>query len=598
MPKKTKIVPIKYTDRDFESIKNSLTEHAKRYYPDSYKDFNEASLGSFIVDMAAYVGDVMSFYLDYQTNESFIDTAVEYGNVVKLAKQLGYKTMPRSSSHGVMTLYITVPAASDGSPDANYLPVMKKDTQFFNNAGGKFLLLEDVDFGNTNNQVVVSQVNTTTGQPTSYVVRAYGQVASGELIRDYVDLGNAESLRRVYLASTEIVEVMSVFDAEGHEYFEVEHLSQDTIYKKVLYKSSNSNDPKFLLKAHAVPRRFTVEYDGFKAYLQFGYGSDHDLSNDPITNVSDVVLKKHGKNYVSAATFDPANLLNTDKLGVAPANTTLSIIYRVNHSDNANAAARTIVNIGSPNFEFPTGGLDASKIRTVASSVECVNEEPIVGEVSRPSTSDIKLYAKGNFSSQNRAVTVNDYVNLAYRMPAGFGRVKRCAVQRDRDSLRRNLNIYVTSENRDNNLVATPSAIKENLRVWLGEYKMINDTIDILDAKIVNVGVDFKVLADLNVNKFDVLESCRRNLMRYFIASPFEIGEPLLITEISKVLKDTRGVVDVLNIKLNNKTGGRYSNVYIDLHKNKSSDGRIVLIPEDHIFEVKDPRVDIKGSVR
>ena len=201
MPKKSKIVPIKYTDRDFDSIKNSLTEHARRYYPETYKDFNEASLGSFIVDMASYVGDVLSFYLDYQTNESFIDSAVEYGNVVRLAKQLGYRTMARASATGVITLYIRAPAASSGGgPDPNYLPILKKNTQFFNNAGSKYLLTEDVDFGNKRNEVVVSRVNENTGQPTEYVVRAYGQIVSGELIRDYIPIGNAEKLRRVFFS--------------------------------------------------------------------------------------------------------------------------------------------------------------------------------------------------------------------------------------------------------------------------------------------------------------------------------------------------------------------------------------------------------------
>lgn len=598
MPKKSKMVPIKYTDRDFDSIKGSLIEHAKRYYPNSYKDFNEASLGSFIVDMASYVGDVLSFYLDYQTNESFIDTAVEYGNVVRLARQMGYKTMARSSATGVITLYVKVPASSNGGPDVNYLPILKKNSQFFNNAGSRYLLMEDVDFGNINNETVVSRVNSDTGQPTQYVIRAYGQIVSGELVRDFVNIGNAEKLRRVYLASNEVVEVMSVFDSEGHEYFQVDHLSQDTIYKKVLYKSSDSNDPKYLLKAHAAPRRFTVEYDGQKTYLQFGYGSDSDLQSEPIRSVSDVMIKSHGKNYVSSTTFDPANILTTDKLGVSPANTTLSVIYRVNNSDNANAASRTVVNVGSPEFEFPTGGLLESNIREVAGSIECVNEEPIVGEVSRPTMDDVKLFAKGNFSSQNRAVTMSDYVNLVYRMPHGLGKVKRCSIHRDRDSLRRNLNVYVISEDRNKLLVKTPEAIKENLKVWIGEYKMMNDTIDILDAKIVNVGVNFKVLSDLNVNKYDVLELCRRNVMRYFNNNAFEIGEPIYITEISKILKDTPGVIDVLNINLINKTGGRYSNVFVNLIKNKTKDGRIVRLPEDHIFEVKDPRVDIKGSIR
>ena len=597
MAKKT--VPVKYTDRDFESIKQSLIEHAKRYYPETFKDFSEASFGSLMLDTVSYVGDVLSFYVDYSVNESFIDSAIEYKNVVKLAKQMGYRFSNRASSSGILTFYIVAPANAAGTgPDTNYLPILKRGSEFSNNANALFMLNEDVDFSHSSNEVVVATVDDTTGQPTKYAVRAYGQAVSGILVRDIVEIGAFESLRKIPLKSSNIVEVISVLDSEGHEYFEVDYLTQDTIFRDVIYNSSDANAPKYLLKAQSVPRRYVVENDGITTSIQFGYGDEGSLKDDAVADVSDVVLKVHGKNYISSTMFDPTNLKSTDKLGVGPSNTTLQIVYRVNTAENANAGARTVNNVVGPRFEFPVQGLVASKLSDVARNLEVTNEEHIVGEISKPTVSDIKLHAKGAYSAQNRAVTASDYINLVYRMPSNYGKIKRCNILRDEDSLRRNLNLYVLSEDSNGKFVQTNSAVKQNLKVFLNQYKMLNDTVDILDVKILNVGVEFEILSDLNVNKYSVLEKAKSEVIKYIEKTSFDVGEPLYISELIKALKNTTGVIDVLNINLVNKNGSKYSNLFWDLNKNKSKDGRLLFVPEDTIIEIKYPTTDIKGNIK
>ena len=600
MPKK--VVPIKYTDRDFNSIKSSLIEHIKRYYPETFQDFNEASFGSLMLDMVSYVGDVMSFYLDYQANESFMHTAIEYDNIVKLAKQLGYKFTEAPSSTGIVSFYIVVPARATGfGPDTDYIPVLKKGTELANNAGVSFLLNEDVDFARSNNEIVVARADADTGSPTSYAIKAFGQVVSGKIFQETLSIGSYQRLRRVELAGSNITEIISVVDAEGHEYFEVDYLSQDVIYKEIINPEVGQQNgetiagiPTILLRPTAVPRRFTVEMESGRTYLQFGYGSEDSLSTDPITRASEVILKTHGKNYTTSQVFDPSNLKLTDKLGVAPSNTTLRVEYRMNTSNNVNAATNTVNNVTNPLFRFSKAELIQTRAAEVMQSLQSTNEEPILGDVTGMSSEEIKRHAIDAYASQNRAVTAQDYVSVVYRMPAKYGKVKRCAIMQDPDSLKRNLNLYVISTDFNNRLVETNSTVKDNLKFWIQDYKMINDTIDILDAKVVNIGVNFVIMAESGFDKYEVLEACRAELNAYF-SDHFEIGEPLYMTRLYKLLGNVRGVLDVVNIKINSKSGSNYSTTFFDIDTNMSDDGRMLFVPQDNILEVRFSGLDIVG---
>ncbi len=595
-----KITPVKYTDRDFESIKSSLVEHAKRYYPNSQRDFNEASFGSLMLDTVSYIGDVLSFYLDYQTNESFLDTAIEFNNVVKLAKQAGYKFRENYSASGIASFFIAIPRVSLGvGPDTNYIPTLKAGSTFSTTGGVVFTLVEDVDFSHTDNRVVVGSVNSDTGDPLTYVIRAYGRVISGyEGIID-VEVGKYEPLRRVDINIPDISEITSVTDSEGHEYFEVEYLSQDIVFDQIVNRTDNSsNAPKFILRPKAVPRRFITEYEIGKSILQFGYGSDSSLSSDPVTDVSNAMLKIHGKNYVQIENFDPSNLLETDKLGISPANTTLTIRYRVNSRKSVNSPANSLTVTQDPVFEFPAANLSRGSMNTVVTSLEVNNQEDILGDIDVPSIEEIRRRAIDAHAAQNRAVTAQDYAAIVYRMPPRFGAVKRVSVAQDTDSIKRNLNMYVVSVHQNGTLASTNKTIKENIKFWVNQYKMINDTIDILDARIVNIGIDFTVKASPDFNKFEVLESSRQAISEYLGDYHLEIGEPLYISNIYNVLKKTIGVDDVLKVNVKQQVGSDYSDAAYDIKQNMSPDSRILYVPEDIILEVKYLDTDIRGTVK
>jgi hypothetical protein len=591
---------IDYTSRDFNSIKEDLVDYAKRYYPNSFKDFSESGFGSLMLDTTAYIGDILSFYLDYSVNESFLDTAIEYDNVIKLGRQMGYRFNPAAASVGEAIFYIIVPAATVGTgPDTNYMPILKRGSEVSSIDNSAFILNEDVDFSDPNNELVIAEVNSSTGAIISYAIRARGQVVSGRINRESLVVGKFQKFLKLKLSGDNITEVMSVVDSEGNEYYEVDYLSQDTIYKPTLNRGDNSSITQNLLRPFVVPRRFVIERTQEDTFLQFGFGTKNTtLSIDSIVDPSKVVLKVHGKDYISDTSIDPGNFLKTDKFGVAPSNTTLTVLYRVNDSDNVNISANALTNIDTPIWDFKElSSLSSNALSSVVSSLEVNNDQPIVGDVALPTTEELKHRIYNVFSSQNRAVTSEDYQSLCYSMPAKYGAVKRVNIVRDSTSLRRNLNLYVLSEASDGTLAISNSTIKENLKQWLNQARMISDTIDILDAKIINIGIEFAAIAALDTNKFDVLSDAASKLAAYY-ASKFEIGQPFYVSDIYTQLNKMKGIIDVTKVKIVQKSGLNYASNPVDINMLYSADGSYIDCPKNVVFEIKYPAVDIKGTIK
>lgn len=592
-----KKIPINYYSRDFDSIKQSLVQHAKRYYPDSFKDFSEAGFGSLMLDTVSYVGDVLSFYLDYQVNESFLETAKEEQNIIKIARQLGYKQEQFVSSQGLATFFIYVPTNAVGNDlDYRYLPTLKAGSIFSATNGTQFILAEDCVFNPTSNDIVAGQLSN--GNIDYYAVRGYGIVISGEYQNITVNIGDFEKFKKVILPLENITEVVSVFDSEGNEYFEVDYLTQDVVFRPVSNISNTKNYAKSLLRPFSVPRRFVVERDGEDTYLQFGQGYEEGQNiKENIIDPSKRILKLHAKNYYSENSFDPVNLVETDKFGIVPSNTILNVLVRTNTVENVNIGIDNLTQVVTSDFEFEEPeNLNQDIVNFMISNLEVTNEEPILGKVTFDTNEEIKIKSKNLFATQNRAVTLEDYEALVYRMPAEFGKVKRVSVKKDLNSFKRNLNMYVLSEDENNKLIATNNIIKENLKIWISDYKMLNDVIDILDARILNIGIDFQILTDLENNKYDTLSSAKNSIINLFQIRP-NIGEAIFINDIIKALKNTNGVLDVVSVNVINKTGGNYSDLSYNLEDNLSVDGRYIEIPENVIWELKFPDIDIKGVI-
>lgn len=596
MPRKDRT--IKYTDRDFDTIKESLINYAQRYYPDTYRDFGDAGFGALMTDYVAYVGDILSFYLDYQANETYLDTAIEFDNVIKIAKTLGYKFSYDYTSQGLVSFYATIPASNSNETqlDSDYAPVLKKGAALATEDDSLFILTEDINFADPDNQREVALVSETTGRVTHYAVRAIGNVVSGELVTTELVVGAFEKFKKLEILDDFVTEIVSVLDSDGNEYFEVDYLSQNIIYQEVKNSNAPTDKVQSIMKPKLVTRRFEVEKKSDRAILQFGYGSDRNLTSDTYGRPENVAIQKFGRPYVSSTSFDPTNLIENDKFGIAPANTTLTVKYLRNSTLNPNASKGQVNIITDARLVFPGTNNLVSTEESVFQSLAASNENPIVGSVSVPDTDEIRARAIAAVASQKRAVTKQDYESLCYAMPSKFGAVKRVRAVQDKDSFKKNLNLYMLSENALGHFVNTNLTIKENLKTWITRHKMITDTVDILDARIINLSVNFTVVADVNVNKFDVLNACIERLADFYKVK-FEIGEPFFFNDTFRELKDVDGVLDVTEVFCKNLTGGDYSNSAFSITENTSIDGRSLLQQEDQVFEIKFFDRDIIGTV-
>ncbi len=589
---------IDYTSRDFNSIKSDLVNYARKYYPETFRDFTVNSFGSLMLDTVSYVGDIVSFYLDYQVNESFLSTALEYDNILKISRQLGLKPQLAPASFGLLTLFVTVPATAIGTPDLRYTPVIQRGSIFASQDGSLFTLLEDVDFGEENVEVVPGAVDSGTDVPITYALRARGQAMSGELSLFEFAVGEYEKFLRVEIPEANITEIVSVLDSEGNPYYEVDYLTQNTVYISLLNKSTDKSTATNILKPISVPRRFIVDQESERTVLQFGFGSNEDQVDaiDP----ANVLIEQHSKNYITDDSFDPARLLKTDALGVTPSNTTLTIIYRSNTNFDTNAAINTITDIVEPVFSFENEfSLNTDLLDNVRNSLELTNEEAFIGSNPFPSADELKQRAYGVYSMQNRIVTKDDLIAASYNMPSKFGTIHRVMPYQDTDSLnQRNINLYVMSVNADNQLEKTNSSIKNNLKTYLTRFKMINDTIDILDANIINLRIDFSVIPFPDANKFKALERAKNDVALFFRQrKDFDIGESFLISDIFSVLKNSSPVLDVTTVTISTQTGALYADTNFNVESNTTSNGRLIMCPPDSIFEIKYPNSDIVGTL-
>ena len=591
--------PIDLTNRDFTSIKADLINYAKVYYPETYKDFNQASFGAMLVDMVAYVGDMLSFYTDYQTNETLIDSAVEAENIAKLAKQFGYKYPGASSSAGKIAIYLEVPAQNDAAgskQNAANLPIIKKGSVFSSNGGASFTLIEDVDFSREDVLVTVGEDDGK--KPVTYAYKAYGDVVSGIVEIQTTPLVEQKKFTEIVIDDSNVTEIISVVDKNGDEYYEVEYLAQNIVFEAIRnFNQSTVENAPYILKPKIAPRRFEVEhtFNGVTK-IKFGSGSEESLSNNEYPDPSSVVIKKFAKEYFTDDTFDPNKILDSDKLGVIPPVGSVTITYRRNNSNNVNIPVGSLTKVTTPIINYKNASVSAEIKSKVSLTLEVDNEDPITGQVRPVQTEELRVRGLSAYASQNRAVTKDDYVSLIYRMSSKYGAIKRTNVVRDNASFKRNLNVYVISENNSGFLSTTPITVKENLKTWLNHYRMINDTIDILDGKVVNFGIEFELISKPEANSTDVLNKAIKVLKDYY-SNKLLMGVPFYISEIYQLLNDIKEVVDTKNVKIVNKFGSDYSDTSYDIESNISADGRFIFVPEDTVMELRYPNQDIVGVV-
>jgi hypothetical protein len=584
---------IRYTDKNFNSIKSYISEYARRYYPDTVADFTEASFNALVFDVMALIGDNLSFYLDYQANEGYLDTAIEFNNILKRGKELGYKPQFGYSAYGFVSLYVSVPAASTGlGPDDRYVPTLRKGSLFSSADGKNFILLEDVFFADSP-EIRVGAVSTL-GTPVSYILKKVGKVVSGDIKYIEKEITTYEDFLKVEISDSNVCEIISVYDSKGYQYYEVPNLAQNIVLQEVMVEGEDTN---VILKPIVTSRRFSVDFNKTLTTLQFGSGSDS-LGTDYVNNPQDTIMDFWGRNYISDINLDPYKLVNNDKFGIAPYNTTLKITYRSNSVDNVNVGVGLLTSISQVSWGFQdTLSLNQGTINNVTESLTLRNEDIISGSLVTDTVAELKNRIFYIASAQKRAVSIQDYKALAYLMPSRFGGIKRCnIVTNSGTDLKTELNFFVIGLDSEGKLAPVNSITKENLITWLTQYKMMSDRINILDAKVVNLGIDFKILIERGFDRYSVLENCISSLAAYY-ETVGEVGEYFSTATIYQQLKDINGVIDVTYVRILQKRGGSYSDYGFDINSNFAKDGRYIKCPKNVVFEIRYPYQDIQGSV-
>lgn len=607
----TKQRNVKYLNKDFSSFKRDLIEHVRVYFPDIYSDFSEASIGSMLIELMAYVGDGLSFYLDRKFEETFIDTARERKNIAKHARQLGFKTsnFGKSSASGKVDGFIKVPAITTNEKiqaDMRYAGKVKRKSKLNGTNGKIYEVLEDADFSsidkNDSNLTVVAEIDQTTKQPTSFALKKEGiDVKAGETKTTTFTVSAYQSFLKLTLPDEDVLEIMNVSDSQGNIWYEVDYLAQDTVFDSVANNASDVNLVPFILKLRSVPYRFITEFniETNKTSLIFGTGDAQKFDGELIPDIADLSLPLLGKDNFTELAIDPQNFLKTRTLGLAPVSTTLTVQYRVGGGSDTNLGANQLSSVADVIYEVSDSSLAQNVVNDVKNSFSVNNPNPIQGGRDEISLSEMKYLISANFASQLRTVTAEDYIARTLSLPSKFGSIFRANAKAG--ALNKNsVELVILAKNSNGNVVTASATLKENLRKYLSRFRLLTDSVEILDGEVINISIEFEALAKPDFNKTEVLGNCILSLKEFFNIDKWQIGQPIIISQIQKLLFEVAGVMAVSNIKIDNIVGtfdgSVYSNTSYNIDQNMKNG--ILYCKENAVFEILQPNKTIKGIVR
>lgn len=600
---------LSYLNKDFNSFREELVSYARQHYPDKIVDFSESSLPGLFVDIAAYVGDSLSYYLDHQFNELFLDTAVENDNIERLVRLNGVKLRGPSPAVVNITIRMTVPAIqSKGEfiPDSSVLPVVQARSLFTSNSGVEFELLSDLDFAKVDSSGnllanIEDVILNSDGSINSFILSRVGACSSSKTITESIEINdNYIPFRTITLENEDVVEIVSVIDTDGDDYYEVESLTQDTVYKRYDNNRQDSELVPQRVKMIPAPKRYTTSRSTStgKTTLRFGSGNEQVFDEDIIPDPSESAISLYGdRKTFSTIMIDPNNFLNTRTLGVSPRDTTLTVTYRFGGglTDNVSSGEIENVKLVRTNFNSSVPFSAASGIRE---SIEVVNFLPARGGEDEPTLQELKLSAVLGAHAQGRIVTREDLLARVYTMPENFGRVFRASV-RDNPNNPLAAQLFILSRNVLGNLILAPDSLKENIAIYLSQYRLISDSIDIVDASIVNFDIDYVVTIRSGYRNDQVVQNVNYELKQYFAIENFQIDQPIIISEVENIILNVLGVQSILSLNFTNisslKNSRLYSNYSYALSRN--TDRGMIFPPRGGIFELKYLDDDIKGSV-
>jgi len=620
--------------RDFGEIRENLVDFTKVYFPQTYNDFNESSPGMMILELASYVGDVLSYYTDVQLRESLLEQAQEKKNIFTIAQSLGYKPKLNVPATTILSMYQLVPAIGSGDnvrPDFSYALTIKEGVKVTaqSNSDIEFSTTQKVRFNYSSSfdptEVSVYEIDDNTNEPIKYLLKKYVKAVSGKEKTAEFEFGSPKIYDKIRLSDDDgLIDVISISDDDGDSWAKVDYLGQDTVFEEtpntedysLEYSAYNSETPA-LLKLKKVPKRYVTRItDDGEIVIQFGAGISANSDEELVPNPDNVGSALYNSTGDINQGIDPSNFMYTKTYGVAPANTTLTVKYRVGNGVIDNVISQDLTEISEVVVETTKLGLNGSLYDDAVSSIAVTNEASAAGGKFEETIEEVRENAKAYFAAQNRSVTREDYLVRTYALPPQFGSVAKAFVAPDfqintllddgNDPIPNPLavNLYVLGYDSDKKLKQLNIATKQNLANYLSFYRVLTDAINIKSGYIVNVGIDFEIIVKPNYNSNEVLLKCIERVKNYFKIDKRQINQPILLSDIYVMLDEVDGVQSVVRpdkddnggLQITNKYGGTYSPHRYDI-KGATKNG-VVYPPKDpSIFEVKYPDTDIRGRV-
>jgi len=609
---------IKYLNKDFTSFRNALIDFSKTYYPSTYNDFSPSSPGMMIMEMASYVGDVMSFYLDNQIQETYLQFARQTNNLFELAYMFNYTPKVTGAASTKISFYQLVPSilsASSYFPDFNYALKINKNATITSTLVNtpSFLTLDEVDFSVSSSlnptEITIHQISA--GNPTFYLLKKDADAISATINTTTFTFGTPQKFQTVNINDDRIIGILDITDSDGNLWYEVDHLGQDSVYDSIV--NTNPNDPNtylsasdapYLLKLKQVQRRFTSRFiDSGSLQLQFGAGNVSTIDETIVPNPDNVGIGlPFGQSKLTTA-YSPTNFNFTNTYGISPSNTTLTVRYLTGGGASSNVPSNTLTQVAG-NIFFVKNNLNATTAQTIFDSLAVNNLEAASGGSDGDSIEEIRQNTLSNYSTQLRTVTPDDYLIRALSMPSKFGDIAKAFIQPTKlqdvsqGEIPSILDLYILTYNANGNLTLASNALKQNLRTYLYQYRVIGDSIRIKDAFIINIGINFDIIVLPDFNNNDVINNCILALQDYFDISKWSINQPIILKDLYILLDKIDGVQTVKNIEIINKAGisDGYSQWGYDI-KGATYNNVIYGSQDPSIFEIRYKSQDISGRV-
>jgi hypothetical protein len=601
---------ISYLNKGFTDFKNALQQYAKTYFPTTYNDFSEATPGNMFIEMASYVGDVMSFYLDTQTQENFLLYAKEKENLYAQAYVMGYRPKASYASNTTVDIYQLVPSVISGSITSSnhntYGLIIPANTAITSTSTGtKFLTTHQIDFTDTSNTEI------TYIDSDYFLFKKSTPVVSAELKETTISVSANQKFSTYNITDTNILQILSVTGSDGNNWYEVPYLAQSTIFQKVNNPLSSLDQVPYLIQLQRAPRRFVSRIlSDNTLQLEFGAGLSQDKIDSQIIPTPDnIQLGLVPGISLLTNNYNEASVMFTQEYGLVPSGS-LYVKYLVGGGITSNVPSNDLTVIDNGGIYFKNGNPGGALATAVLDSVVSTNPSPSVGGRNGDTIEEIRQNALYSYSSQLRAVTKNDYIVRALSMPSDYGTVSKTYISQDFNNIQQTvsynpsnnplaLDLYILSYNNDKKLTTASITLKENLVTYLNEYRMVTDAINIKDAFYINIGINFDITTLSGYSNKEVLTNCINVLQDYFNIDKWQINQPIILSDIESKLLQIKGLQSVVKLEIINKqdsTNTTYSQYGYDI--NGATKNNVIYPSMDPaIFEVRYPNTDIQGRV-